>query len=32
MIELIINNGMITVDKDINILPINTEKVRITDK
>ena len=32
MIELIINNGMITVDKDINILPINTEKVRISDK
>ena len=32
MIELIINNGMITVDKDINILPINTEKMRICDK
>ena len=32
MIELIINNGMITVDKDINILPINTEKMRISDK
>ena len=32
MIELIIKNGMITVDKDINILPINTEKVRISDK
>ena len=32
MIELIINNGMITVDKDINILPVNTEKMRISDK
>ena len=26
MIELIINNGVITVNKKINILPINTEK------
>ena len=32
MIELIINNGVITVDKEINILPINTEKMRISNK
>ena len=25
MIELIINNGVITIDKEINILPINTK-------
>ena len=29
MIELIINNGVITVNKKINILPINTEKMKI---
>ena len=32
MIELIINNGVITVDKNVNILPINTERRRIDDK
>ena len=32
MIELIINNGVITVDKNINILPINTERRKIDDK
>ena len=31
-IQLIINNGVITVDKNINILPINTERRRIGDK
>ena len=32
MIELIINNGVITVDKNVNILPINTERRKIDDK
>ena len=32
MIELIINNGVVTVDKNVNILPINTERRRIGDK
>ena len=32
MIELIINNGVITVNKKINILPINTEKMKISIK
>ena len=32
MIELIINNGVITVDKNVNILPMNTERRRIDDK
>ena len=32
MIELIINNGVITVDKNVNILPMNTERRRIGDK
>ena len=32
MIELIINNSVITVDKNVNILPINTERRRIDDK
>ena len=31
-IQLIINNGVVTVDKNINILPINTERRRIGDK
>ena len=32
MIELIINNGVTTVNKKINILPINTEKMKISIK
>ena len=32
MIELIIINGVITVDQEINILPINTERMRISNK
>ena len=32
MIELIITDGVITVDKEINILPISTEKMRIRSK
>ena len=32
MIELIITDGVITVDKEINIVPINTEKMRIRSK
>ena len=32
MIELIINNGVITVDKNVNILPMNTKRRRIGDK
>ena len=32
MVELIINNGVITVNKKINILPINTEKMKISGK
>ena len=32
MIELIINNSVITVDKNVNILPINTERRKIDDK
>ena len=32
MVELIINNGVITVNKKINILPINTEKMKISIK
>ena len=32
MIELIINNGVTTVNKKINILPINTEKMKISSK
>ena len=32
MIELIINNEVITVNKKINILPINTEKMKISIK
>ena len=32
MTELIINNGVITVDKNVNILPINTERRKIDDK
>ena len=32
MIELFINNGVITVNKKINILPINTEKMKISIK
>ena len=32
MIELIVSDGEITIDKVINILPINTAKMRITDK
>ena len=31
-IQLIINNGVVTVDKNINILPINTKRRRIGDK
>ena len=32
MIKLIINDGELTVDKEINILPINTERMRISNK
>ena len=32
MIELVITDGVITVDKEINILPINTEKMRRSSK
>ena len=32
MIELFINNGVITVNKKINILPTNTEKMKISSK
>ena len=32
MIKLIINDGKLTVDKEINILPINTERMRISNK
>ena len=32
MIELIVSDGEITIDKVINILPINTAKMRIIDK
>ena len=32
MIELIITDGVITVDKEINILPISPEKMRIRSK
>ena len=32
VIELIITDGVITVDKEINILPINTEKMRRSSK
>ena len=32
MIELIIINGVIAVDQEINILPINTERMRISNK
>ena len=32
IIELIVNDGEITIDKEINILPINSEKMRIIDE
>ena len=32
VIELVITDGVITVDKEINILPINTEKMRRSSK
>ena len=32
MIEWIINDGVLKIDKEISILPINTEKMRMHDK
>ena len=32
MIELTINDEVLTIDKEINILPVNTERMRIGDK
>ena len=32
MIDLIINEGVLTVDKEINILSVNTERMRISNK
>ena len=32
MIEWIVNDGVLKIDKEISILPINTEKMRMHDK
>ena len=32
MIERIINDGVLKIDKETSILPINTEKMRMHDK
>ena len=32
MIKLVVNDDVSTVDKEINILPVNTEKMRMHDK